>query len=72
MKIVSSNINTADYDRVKRELRLTFINRPRWLYVYYKVSPRIWTEFVRSQSKGQYFSEIIRDKYRYSRIVSKN
>ena len=45
---------------------MTFINRPRWRYTYYKVSPRIWVEFVRSQSKGQYFSDIIRDHYMYS------
>lgn len=69
MNIVSSNIKTADYDRNKRELVLTFINRPRWMYIYYNVPPNIWTEFVRSQSKGQYFSAIIRDAYRYSRIV---
>ena len=66
MRIVSSNIKTADYDRTKRELKMTFINRPRWRYTYYKVSPRIWVEFVRSQSKGQYFSDIIRDHYTYS------
>lgn len=66
MQIVSSNIKTADYDRTKRELKMTFINRPRWRYTYYKVSPRIWVEFVRSQSKGQYFSDIIRDHYMYS------
>ena len=60
---------SADYDRTKRELSMVFINRPRWVYVYYKVSPRIWTEFVRSQSKGQYFSDIIRDNYQYSRNI---
>lgn len=70
MRIISSNIKTADYDRKKRELRMTFVNRPRWLYTYYKVPIRIWVEFVRSQSKGQYFSQIIREKYRYSRIVT--
>lgn len=48
---------------------MTFVNRPKWLYTYYNVSPRIWVEFVRSGSKGQYFSEIIRDKYRYNRIT---
>lgn len=69
MQIVSSNIRTAAYDRKKRELYMTFVNRPLWLYTYYKVSPRIWVEFVRSASKGQYFSEIIRDNYRYSRTV---
>ena len=69
MQIVSSNIRTADYDRTKRELKMTFINRPRWVYIYYKVSPRIWTEFVRSQSKGQYFSEIIRGNFQYARVI---
>lgn len=70
MQIVSSNIKTADYDRIKRELKMTFINRPRWVYTYYNVPSRIWVEFVRSQSKGQYFSEIIRNSYRYNRIIS--
>lgn len=69
MIIVSSNIKTADYNRTKRELRLTFINRPRWVYIYYKVPPRIWVEFVKSNSKGQYFSDIIRDNYQYNKIV---
>lgn len=69
MQVISSNIKTADYDRQKRELYMTFINRPRWRYIYYKVSPRIWTEFVRSQSKGQYFSDIIRDRFVYRKII---
>ena len=69
MIIHSSNIKTADYDRTKHELKMTFINRPRWVYTYYKVSPRVWAEFVKSQSKGQYFSDIIRDSYNYSRTI---
>lgn len=70
MNIMSSNIRSADYNRTKRELSMVFVNRPRWVYVYYNVSPRIWTEFVRSQSKGQYFSDVIRDNFSYSRIIS--
>lgn len=46
---------------------MTFINRPRWVYTYYKVPPNIWVEFVRSESKGQYFSQIIRDRFQYTR-----
>lgn len=69
MQIVSSNIRTADYDRVKKELTLTFVNRPRWVYTYYKVPITIWTGFIRSQSKGQYFSDVIRDVYRYRRTI---
>lgn len=69
MKIVSSNIRTADYDGSIRVLTLTFINRPMWVYKYLNVPPNIWVEFVRSESKGQYFSQIIREKYNYTRTM---
>lgn len=69
MRIVSSNIKTADYDRTKRELKMTFINRPRWVYTYYKVPLRIWVEFVRSQSKGQYLKEIIETSFSFCKTV---
>lgn len=69
MQVVSSNIKTADYDRTKRELTLTFINRPRWVYIYYNVPVKIWTQFIKSASKGQFFSDVIRDVYRYRRII---
>lgn len=72
MKIVSSNIMSADYDRTKRELTMVFINRPRWVYTYYNVPIKIWNEFIRSQSKGEYFSAVIRDVYRYKRMVLKS
>ena len=48
---------------------MTFINRPRWVYLYYNVSNKIWAEFIRSNSKGQYFSQIIKDKFQYSRTI---
>ena len=67
MKINSSNIKTADYDKGKKELSLTFINRPRLVYTYYKVSPKVWVDFIRSVSKGQYFANNIKDVYNYSR-----
>lgn len=69
MQLVSSNIKTADYDRTKRELKMTFINRPRWVYIFYNVPSRIWVEFVKSQSKGQYFSEIIKETFRFKKMV---
>lgn len=69
MNIQSTNIKTADYDRVKKELTLTFRNRPRWVYVYYKVPTNIWVEFVKAQSKGQYFSDFIKDNYQYRRTI---
>ena len=65
MRVVSSHIKTAEYNRQRRELTMTFINRPRWVYVFYNISPKIWVEFVRAQSKGQYFWAVIRDFYPY-------
>lgn len=69
MKIASSNIMSADYDRSKHILTLIFINRPRWVYHYYNISPRIWKEFVRADSKGTYFSQVIRDQYKYKKTI---
>lgn len=70
MRVVSSNIEYADYNRVTRVLTLRFISRPLWEYSYYKVSSRIWTEFVRSQSKGRYFADFIKDKYKFTKKVT--
>lgn len=67
MRIASSNIRTAEYNAKTRELKMTFVKRPMWEYTYYKVSPRIWVEFVRSDSKGRYHADIIKPKYSYSR-----
>lgn len=72
MKIASSNIATADYDRNTRVLTMTFINRPFWKYEYQRVPIRVWTDFLRSESKGQYFSGAIRNIYRYKRIIIRN
>ena len=72
MKIVSSNIATADYDRQKRELKIVFIKRPLWEYTYLKVPPNIWVEFVRVESKGRYLKDIIEPRYMYIRRIIRN
>lgn len=72
MRIVSSNIATADYNRTTRELKVTFKKRPLWEYTYYKVPIRVWVEFVRCDSKGRYFSDIIEPRYFYNRKIIRN
>ena len=72
MKIASSNIATAEYDRTKRELKIVFIKRPLWEYTYHKVSPKIWVEFVRVDSKGRYLKDIIEPRYAYTRKIIRN
>ena len=71
MQVVSSNIKTADYDRTTQRLTLIFVNRPRWVYTYYHVSPKVWVEFLKAQSKGTYFSAAIKDNYNYRRTILK-
>ena len=71
MQINSSNIKSADYDRQTQRLTLIFINRPSWVYTYYHVSPKVWVEFIKAQSKGTYFSAAIRDVYTYRRTILK-
>lgn len=70
MNINSSNIATAEYNRKDRDLTLTFRNRPRWVYIYHKVSPRIWVEFIRAESKGKYLKNIIEPKFFFTKIIN--
>jgi hypothetical protein len=69
--VFSSNLKTAAYSTRDKTLVLTFVNRPRWEYIYYHVSPKIWNAFLRAESKGKYFAEYIRDQYQYSRRILK-
>lgn len=69
MKISSSNIREASYDKKTKSLKMIFINRPTWTYTYINVPPKIWTEFIKAGSKGIYFSERIKNDYQYKRTV---
>ena len=69
MKIISSNIKEADYDRKSKQLTILFINRPRWKYTYYNVSPQRWVNFIKAKSKGEYFSKYIRDVYNFKKVI---
>lgn len=72
MRISSSNIKTADYDKRNHLLILTFVNRPTWVYTYKAVPPRTWTNFIKSKSKGQYFANYIKDTYNFTRSIGRN
>lgn len=49
-----------------------FIKRPLWEYIYLKVPPNIWVEFVRAESKGRYLKDIIEPRYMYIRRIIRN
>lgn len=67
--IGSSNLWKADYDRAKMEMKVVFLNRKTWLYIYKGVPIRVWTSFLKAESKGQYFAASIKDNYIYSREI---
>lgn len=69
MKIHSSNIKSASYNRRERTLTLYFINRPRWKYIYSNVPVTVWIKFQRAESQGKYFHDYIKDEYLFKRIV---
>lgn len=66
--VSSTNIRSIDYDKVKHELTVIFLARPRERYVYYNVLPKIWVKFVQAESKGQFFADRIKNEYPY-RII---
>ena len=70
LHIGSSNIWKAGYKKKKMELTLLFINRKTWRYIYKGVPIRTWTGFLKSQSKGIYFVQNIKDTYNFKKIVS--
>lgn len=69
MKISSSNIREASYDKKTKVLTMIFINRPTWVYKYINVPPKIWTGLIKAESKGIYFAERIKNDYQFKRTV---
>lgn len=69
MKVASSNIREASYDKKTKVLTMIFINRPTWVYKYINVPPKIWTGFLKAESKGSYFISRIKDDYQFKRTV---
>ena len=69
MRITSSNIRTADYDKRSHILTMSFNKRPRWIYAYYHVPPKVWVNFRRAKSRGIYFHDYIKYQYSYKRTI---
>ena len=70
MRVDSSNIKTADYDKRTHILTMVFVNRPTWVYSYRAVPPRVWTGFLKAKSQGQYFANYIKNEYSFSRSIN--
>lgn len=64
--VQSSNIFSVGYDDVSQTLEVEFNNGG--IYQYFDVPAAEYTELMRSESVGTYFSANIRTSYRYARL----
>lgn len=67
MRLVrSSTISAIGYDHHARTLFVRF-RRTRETYAYYDVEESVFNAFLDSRSKGQYFNENVRDRYKHTK-----
>lgn len=65
MPLVSSSaIDRIDYDPSRRLLSIWF-RETGGPYGYHEVPPQVFEGFLRADSKGAYFNDHIRDRYRF-------
>ena len=65
--VSSSNLRSIGYDQQTQTLEIEFVNG--WVYQYYGVTEHMHDEIMRAPSKGQFFSQYIRNFYPYSRVA---
>jgi hypothetical protein len=62
----SSVIRTFWYDPAERRLDVLFVSGRR--YRYHDVPDEVYGEMRRAFSKGEFFNEKIRDRFRFTRL----
>ena len=63
-RVQSTAITSIRYDADARELDVTFTNGKT--YCYYDVPLQVYLEFVDVESKGGFFNEKIKDRFRFT------
>lgn len=64
--VISKVLKSVGYDEATATLEVEFKNGG--LYEYVDVPPEAHSELILAPSKGTYFGDNIRDKYRFKRI----
>ena len=64
-EVDSSNLYLQGYDEKSKRLYLVFKpykpgEMPKWVYQY-KVNPIVYNSFLQAESKGKFFSDIIKE-----------
>ena len=62
--VTSTAVAQIEYDELSQELIVTFTSGRT--YTYYGVPREVYPRFLNAESKGQFFNEHIRDRYRYN------
>ena len=58
----SSVLHSASYDKVMNRLTVTF--KSGRSYDFFDVPPSIWEEFKKAESKGRFFTQNIKGKFK--------
>lgn len=62
----SSAIHAIGYDPERRTLEIIFTGGG--IYLFYNVPPEVFRGFLATESKGNYFQERIRGRFRHERL----
>jgi hypothetical protein len=62
--VTSTAISQIEYDELSQELIVTFTSSR--VYTYYGVPRDVYSRFLCAESKGRFFNEYVKDRYRYS------
>ena len=65
--VESSTLATVAYDEARKLLQLEFCSRA--VYIYFGVPATVHQALLDAPSKGRYFNQAIRDRFRYRLIV---
>lgn len=64
--VESSTLVTVGYDESSKLLQLEFCSRA--VYRYFAVPPAVHEALLAASSKGSYFNQVIRGRYRFARV----
>lgn len=67
LPVDSSNLASVGFYNDRNVLEIEFRNGR--VYQYSDVPEHIFQEILKAESKGQYFNQLIRDRFVYKRIV---
>ena len=66
--VESRTLATVAYDEARELLQLEFCSRA--VYLYFSVPPTVYRALLSAPSKGRYFNQTIRGRFRYRPIAN--